>query len=213
MRLLSWLKSWLSSARDKRLASINAPVTPPPTLKPEIIRMTEPAVRIYQQSPDYRSHGDKARSIDLIVLHCTESSWASALAWLTRKDETPVSAHYQIGKDGRLVQMVAVNDMAFHAGGTKEKPSSWRGRGGVNARSIGVELENKNDGKDPYTKIQIEVLLWLVYRKCKAHGIIPQDVVGHCDVDPGRKIDPRGFPFDVFRTSLAHHLNQQGETA
>jgi N-acetyl-anhydromuramyl-L-alanine amidase AmpD len=191
-----------------------APVamTPIPAAKveaPVILEPLAPLSSTFQQSSDYRSGGDKARKIDLIILHCTEGAWASALRWLTTKDATPVSAHYMIGKDGRLVQMVAVNDVAYAAGGTKEKPSSWRGRGDVNGRSVNIELENKNDGRDPYPPVQIAVCLWLVLRICRGQSVFPDDVVGHYDVDPGRKTDPAGFPMDQFRKSVDFHLNNQ----
>ncbi len=206
MRFLAWLWS-LVSTPDGPAAAV-----PSPSAEVDDVKVLQPLAPIsstFQQSPDYRSGGDKARKIDLIILHCTEGMWSSALRWLTTKDATPVSAHYMIGKDGRLVQMVALNDVAFHAGGTKEKPSSWLGRTVINDRSVGIELENKNDGKDPYPAVQIAVCLWLCLRLCRTNSIFPDDVVGHFDVDPGRKTDPAGFPWGSFRSSLDFHISNK----
>lgn len=220
MSMFSWLSAWLGPVREKRLDAINAPVTPPPpvpkpaALSPTPIEPKRPTSSRYEQAADYLSSGSKARVIDLCVIHCTgRGLFSGAIAWLTAKDTTPVSAHYGISKSGELVQMVGENDVAYHAGGTKEKPSSWRGRGNINARSIGIELENRDDGVDPYTPIQLSVLLWLCLRICRRNGLTVEQFIGHEDVDPGRKTDPRAFPWADFRTSFAVHLLRSGENA
>ncbi|MBS3927814.1 MAG: N-acetylmuramoyl-L-alanine amidase [Sphingomonadaceae bacterium] len=220
--MFNWLAAWLGSTRDSRLAALNPPVAPDSHknvhtfMTPEayvIINPKPPVTSRFEQSPDFRSNGDVARKIDLMVLHCTEGSFLSAVAWLTAKDDTLVSAHYTVSKAGHVVQTVGINDVAYHAGGTKEKPSSWRGRGNINGRSIGVEIENKNDGLDPYTPMQLSVCLWLALRTCRQNNMTAEQVVGHEDVDPGRKTDPRNFPWPLFRTSLAVHLSRPGGIA
>ena len=213
----SWLGAWLQRKRGDRLAILNVPHAPKPSpplvLNSAPIFPQEPISSRFEASPDFRSSGNAARKIDLVVLHCTESSAAGALAWLTAKDAMPVSAHYLISKAGDLVQMVGENNVSYHAGGTKEKPSSWRGAGKVNERSVGIELENRNDGLDPYPPAQLTVCLWLVLRACRRFGLTAEEVVGHADVDPGRKSDPRGFPWEPFRSSLAFHLSRPGGIA
>ena len=71
--------------------------------------------------------GDNA--VVLIVDHWTAASLESALTrFLT--PGTAVSAHYVIGQDGRVFQLVREEDTAFHAGVYE-----------VNQRSIGIEHE------------------------------------------------------------------------
>jgi AmpD protein len=51
-----------------------------------------------------------------------------------------VSSHFFIRRDGELVQFVACERRAWHAG-----VSSWRGRAACNDYSVGIELEGTDD--------------------------------------------------------------------
>lgn len=147
-------------------------------------------------SPNFRK-AVGSRPITCVIIHATATSGIdSPKAWLCNP-ESKVSAHYLIGKDGKTYQLVAENDIAWHAG-----ESAWRGKNNVNAFSIGIELVNANDEKDPYPESQVETCAQLVAAICNGNGIACQDVVGHKDIAPGRKTDPAGFPFDDFRMRL-----------
>ncbi len=212
--LFSWLEAWLGCTRENRFKAINAPVVPPMPVPASAVANglvpQVPRTSRYEQSPDFMSVGDTARTVDLVIMHCTEGALPGAIAWLTAKDATPVSAHYAVGKAGDLVQMVGENDIAYHAAGTKEKPSSWRGAGNINRRSIGIEIENKNNGLDPYTPTQLAVCLWLVLRICRRFNLTAEQIIGHDDVDPGRKTDPLNFPWVAFRIAISLNLNRPG---
>ncbi|MBC8125495.1 MAG: N-acetylmuramoyl-L-alanine amidase [Candidatus Kapabacteria bacterium] len=72
-----------------------------------------------------------------LVMHFTGgSSAASSATWL-RNPVSKASAHIVIGRDGAVVQLVPFNKIAWHAG-----VSSWEGLRGMNAHSIGIELDN-----------------------------------------------------------------------
>jgi N-acetyl-anhydromuramoyl-L-alanine amidase len=98
-----------------------------------------------------------------------------------------VSAHFFIRRNGDLVQFVACNDRAWHAGA-----SSWRGRDRCNDFSIGIELEGADDV--PYTPLQYGKLAALLMGLKRRYRSLAA-AVGHCDVAPGRKTDP-GPAFD-----------------
>ena len=100
-----------------------------------------------------------------------------------------VSAHFFVRRDGRLLQFVPCAERAWHAG-----VSSWKGRERCNDFSIGIELEGTDD--IPYTGAQYAMLARLVKVLRRRYPIA--DVVGHCDVAPGRKTDP-GPAFDWAR--------------
>ena len=175
----------------------------PPAMPPKpvpAIGLREPKI-VQMPSPNCHA-GGPGRKIELVVLHCTEGSYDGSIRWLRDGDRpNRTSAHYVVAKDGRVAQLVQDQDVAWHAGfGT------WRGRGNINTRSIGIEIENKNDGKDPYPAIQLETVMWLTARTCKANGLKSDDVVGHAQVDPERKTDPRLFPWSPFLASLKQHL-------
>ncbi len=99
-----------------------------------------------------------------------------------------VSAHYLIGADGRLWQLVDDDRRAWHAGA-----GSWQAREDVNSRSIGIELDN--DGASPFTAALMNGLEELLATLLKRYDLPPKAVIGHSDMAPGRKIDP-GPRFD-----------------
>ncbi len=182
----------------KRLFNLN-PDPPESEKEPLIVPMLRTGI-IWHPSPNRRLRAIK--DIDLIVLHCTEGTLGGALSWLcngNRKD--PTSAHYLVAKTGEVYQLVRESDTAWHAG-----KGRWGGLGGINTRSIGIELENFNDGEDEYTAPQLQAALWLCKRACKEYGIEVQDVIGHFHVDPERKTDPVNFPWKLFRGSLRQCL-------
>jgi len=137
-----------------------------------------------------------------LVIHATAGGEAGALSWLCNP-ASRVSADFVIGKQGNIWQLNADLDAAFtwHAG-----KSAWRGlemQGTLNPVSIGIELANLNNGRDPYPPPQIAALTNLV-RTLMARYAIPLDhVVRHLDVSPGRKTDTAGFPWTEWRAALA----------
>ena len=85
------------------------------------------------------NHGPRVgtKPVDILLLHYTGmASEEGALAWLTNP-QSNVSAHYFVGEDGRIVQMVDEAKRAWHAGA-----SFWAGESDINSRSIGIEIAN-----------------------------------------------------------------------
>ena len=100
-----------------------------------------------------------------------------------------VSAHCLIERTGRVTQYVNFGDRAWHAG-----LSCFDGRDKCNDFAIGIELEGSNE--QPFTDAQYLVLQALTQEIMRTYPHITKErIVGHCDVSPGRKIDP-GQYFD-----------------
>ena len=97
-----------------------------------------------------------------------------------------VSAHFLVRRDGELVQFVATDRRAWHAG-----VSSWRGRARCNDFSVGVELEGTDT--EAFTPEQYERLAGLVVALRRTLPL--RDVAAHSEIAPGRKTDP-GPHFD-----------------
>jgi len=97
-----------------------------------------------------------------------------------------VSAHYLIGRDGGIYQLVPENARAWHAG-----KSWWGGQTDINSASIGIELDNT--GSEPFAEAQIEALLALLADIRQRHRIPAANFIGHADVAPTRKSDPSAF--------------------
>jgi N-acetylmuramoyl-L-alanine amidase len=137
-------------------------------------------------SPNRNSRDGAA--IDTIVLHHTAGGGtAQDTGRYFQNPKSRVSSHYIVGKDGTIVQSVDDQDRAWHAG-----KSAFRGRDDVNDFSIGIEIVNRGDGKDPFTDAQYEALGRLV-AYLQGEYRIPRDrITGHKDValPKGRKVDP-----------------------
>ena len=102
-----------------------------------------------------------------------------------------VSAHFLVRRDGQLLQFVACDQRAWHAG-----PSTWRGRDNCNDWSIGIELEGLEG--DVFEAVQYRALAGLL-RAVRRHYPV-REVVGHEHVAPGRKHDPGpGFDWAALR--------------
>lgn len=126
-----------------------------------------------------------ARRAVIIVLHATEQGSAreSLDTLRTANSGGPVSAHYLVGEDGRIYQLVADADRAWHAGGGR-----WGTLTDLNSASIGIEIDN--DGKSPFPDAQIDSLIMLLRDLTTRLRIPPTQVIGHSDLAPSRKIDP-----------------------
>ena len=139
-------------------------------------------------SPNFDSR--EGNLIQFIIIHYTDM--LSAEDALTRlcDPEAKVSAHYLIDKVGQVTQLVKDEDRAWHAG-----LSSWQGINGLNAHSIGIELDYPGHtfGLTTFPIEQIQSLLILLKQLINKHAINPQQIWGHSDIAPSRKTDPGEF--------------------
>lgn len=128
---------------------------------------------------------------DLVVLHYTAMTSTLGALGVLSDPTCEVSAHYVIGEDGTVFQLVSENKRAWHAGAGR-----WGDVTDVNSRSIGIELSN--DGFSPFPNALMESLEQLLRDIMARWDIQPAGVIGHSDLAPGRKIDP-GRRFDWTR--------------
>jgi AmpD protein len=154
------------------------------------------------------------KDISLLVLHCIslppgqfggdyiKDFFCNELnskehAYFNEIDGLKVSAHVLIKRCGKIIQFVPFNKRAWHAG-----ISEYKGREKCNDFSIGIELEGTEIQE--YTEEQY-MALCAVTKSLVAH--YPQlslgDIVGHCDIAPGRKSDPgESFDWGTFFSTL-----------
>ncbi len=116
-----------------------------------------------------------ARTINRVVIHITDGgrSINGTISWF-KDPAAKVSAHYVIGQDGEVVQMVAHNDVAWHART-------------ANGDSIGIEhVASRARGIMP-TEAEYCASAALVSWLCQALGIPAdrQHIQGHSEADPG----------------------------
>jgi hypothetical protein len=113
-------------------------------------------------------------SIDRIVVHVTEGSFWGSVQWL-QSPRAHASSHFVISRGGKIVQLVHLSDIAWHAG-------HWR----TNVQSVGVEHEGFTYGPHGFTDAQYtrsaQLAAWLARR-----SLMPIDrahIIGHHEV-PG----------------------------
>lgn len=103
--------------------------------------------------------GRDGQTISYIIIHTVVGSLQSAIT--TFQSPTRIaSAHYIVGLDGRIVQMVSEADTAYHAG-------NWV----INTQSIGIEHADNGDYNGPRTPQLYEASAQLVADICTRYGI------------------------------------------
>jgi N-acetylmuramoyl-L-alanine amidase len=113
----------------------------------------------------------KGRAIDRIVVHYTTSRNIEGTIAHFKTGRPRVSAHYIVGQDGALVQMVPDTDAAWHAG-----------TAAMNARSIGIEhVARLGDRITPrQSRTSVALLRWLMW----TYRIPQEHVIPHCIIKP-----------------------------
>lgn len=146
---------------------------------------------VWADSPNFGFRPEEA-VIDTVVLHHTASPTLSGVVKWFAMTESQVSAHYTIGKDGSIVQHVSTINRAWHAG----RSVDHLGRENLNNFSVGIEMVNVGDGKDPWTDEQVEatrLLILSLKRRFPLKFITTHEYIA---VPKGRKNDPRAFPWE-----------------
>jgi N-acetyl-anhydromuramyl-L-alanine amidase AmpD len=123
------------------------------------------------KSPN-RDRGHRGgRAIDRVVIHATEGSFWGSVRWLSNR-RSHGSAHFVVSREGKVVQLVNLSDVAWHAG------NAW-----MNARSIGIEHEGRTR-RGGFTEPQYEASARLLAYLSQRIGL-PLDrrhVIGHNEV-------------------------------
>ncbi len=137
-----------------------------------------------QASPNF----DERRP-NFVIIHATGDDTAAGSMRTLTDPHSRVSAHYLIGRDGAVYQLVAERARAWHAG-----ESRWGATTDLNSASLGIELDN--NGNDPFPDVQIAALLTLLDSIQARYPIPAANYLGHADIAPRRKVDPsRHFPW------------------
>jgi N-acetylmuramoyl-L-alanine amidase len=136
--------------------------------------------------------------VRFIVIHFTNETFESSLRTLVEPSARPVSSHYLVRDDPVAVyRLVDESQRAWHAG-----VSSWRRNSSLNSASIGIEIVNAGEMDSPpgtppgdlvfaeYPKAQVDAVVALVKDIARRHRVAPENIVGHSDIAPQRKVDP-----------------------
>jgi N-acetylmuramoyl-L-alanine amidase len=152
-------------------------------------------------SPNHNER--KGKPIDSIILHYTGMESADAALDLLCDPVHEVSCHYLVRADGHAFQLVPEARRAWHAG-----RGSWAGETDMNARSIGIEMDNPGHRVDHprFEDAQIETVIALCKDIAARYEISARRILGHSDVAVPRKIDPgEAFPWDRLAAAGVGH--------
>ncbi|TDS14804.1 N-acetylmuramoyl-L-alanine amidase [Sphingobacterium paludis] len=126
------------------------------------------------------------RKPNFVIIHHTAQHSLSQTVRTFQLEHTKVSAHYIVGKDGRVVQMLNDYLRSWHAGRSK-----WGSITDMNSVSLGIELDN--NGREPFPEAQVQSLMVLLDTLKTKYQIPFTNFIGHADIAPTRKDDPSMF--------------------
>lgn len=131
------------------------------------------------------------RKPNYVIIHYTAQDSVQQTLKTFTLVRPQVSAHYVIGKNGKVYHMLNDYMRAWHAGVSK-----WGNVTDMNSCSIGIELDNK--GNEPFAGVQMKSLLILLAQLKRTYNIPQANFIGHGDIAPPRKPDPGiYFPWAV----------------
>lgn len=173
----------------KEMAEVIQEPLPPPTPSPEVF-----VAGIEGKRDDLDWVGTvnfNLRKPDFVIIHHTAQDSTEQTIRTFTLAHTQVSAHYVIGRDGKTYQMLNDYLRAWHAG-----ESRWGKVTDMNSHSIGIELDN--NGREPFSNVQINSLLRLLDTLKTNYNIHTANFIGHSDIAPARKQDPSvHFPWKL----------------
>ncbi len=163
---------------------------------------------IWNASPNYTaSSRESSYNIDSVVIHTTEGTYSGAISWF-KSSSSGVSSHYVISSTGEITQMVADDDIAWHA--------TY-----YNKRSIGIECAGYSGKSSTWTPALLDSLKKLVAWLCDTYDVEvshpatdaydePGDtftkvgILSHGQIQPWNRTDPGSyFPWTTFVADVA----------
>ncbi len=148
-------------------------------------------------------------SVNKIIIHSTEGTFASAISWF-QNCTAGVSAHYVVGNNGSSIyQMVDENNTAWHAGNSV-----------YNKQSIGIEIAGYASDPSYFNSSVLQAVANLCICDCNYWGIAKNrvNIIGHNQVPDennsnlwggvSHKLDPGGyFSWDYLMPLVTNTLN------
>ena len=146
-------------------------------------------------SPNFDLKKRSNSKVKYLIFHYTGMSSETAAIKRLTNSKSKVSCHYFIKANGEIVRIIPDLYTAWHAG-----ISSWKKDKYLNSNSIGIEISNPGHkyGYKNYNLKQINSIIRLSKKLKKKYKIKFENVLGHSDIAPLRKIDPgEKFPWKL----------------
>ena len=136
------------------------------------------------KSPNFNKR--ESKKIKYLIIHYTAlKDCSESLKYLCNRSKK-VSSHYLISQQGDIYNLVSEKMRAWHAG-----ISYWKSETDINSASIGIELDySPNHKNNTFKKKMIKSLINLIKMLKKKYNIHNNNILGHSDISPYRKLDP-----------------------
>ena len=160
-------------------------------------------------SLNFDVHSRNKKQIKFIIIHYTGMRKQSEAIKKLCNSKSKVSSHYFIKNNGDVLNLVPDLYIAWHAG-----ESLWKKYKSLNKYSIGIEINNPGHANkyNKFNSKQIKSLIKLLRILIKKYRIKKQNILGHSDISPNRKIDPgEKFPWKILASQnlcLWHKLKE-----
>jgi N-acetylmuramoyl-L-alanine amidase len=185
--------------------------------------------RIIEPNPNNYDRKHPLVNPKYIIIHFTTGTRLESTIAHFRNELSGVCTHLLVGRDGRIIQFLPFDKIAYHAG-----YSWWERDSSLNRLSIGIELDNagflkksgetwkrkntvisddmvkvathwretKERGWEIFTEAQLRVTLDIV-RALKERYPSIVEILGHDEVNLRERLDPGPlFPMEDFREQL-----------
>jgi len=152
----------------------------------------------------------KKKNIKFLVFHYTGMKTEKSAIERLSDNNSKVSCHYFIKKNGSIINMVPDLYISWHAG-----ISRWKKFKELNKFSIGIEIQNPGHqfGYESFNKKQINSIKYLSLNLAKKYNLKKEHYLGHSDIAPNRKKDPgEKFPWEFlskYQIGFWHSLDKK----
>lgn len=190
------------AAADPKDFQFDLPLKPRPRHAPLAEKIHERAWAAAGNAASLRGAAPE-EAIRLIVIHATAGSTTGGAVSVI--EEGRASFHWVVPGEaeaahGRHVWATCPERLAaWHVRRSCAHPEICAGATNLNRASLGIEIVNRQDGKDEFSNWQIEAAAAIVrYAAAKYPNLV--HVVSHARLDPQRRTDPgANFPWAEFR--------------
>ena len=161
-------------------------------------------------SPNFNLRKRSVSKVKYLIFHYTGMKSENGAIKKLTNNNSGVSCHYFVRRNGNIVKIVPDLYIAWHAGN-----SSWKKDKLLNSNSIGIEISNPGHehGYSKFSLNQIKSVISLSKKLKKKYKIKKENILGHSDIAPLRKKDPgEKFPWKLLsknKLCIWHNLNKK----
>jgi len=137
---------------------------------------------IKKLSPNFSDRG--GYKPEVIVVHISAGTLDSMTSWFSSVD-SQVSAHYGVGKDGRIMQYVEEINKAWHAGNISNPTFKLFKGININPNNYTIGIENEGMDLSQAPALQLDTLCNLI-KDIASRWNIPLDrdhIIGHYQIN------------------------------